>query len=243
MTSPLRARVVRLVVGVLAVLVPGMGVSAVPAAADVGSNSSNTDPVNLAYAVNQTDGSSIFELAFQIVHITGDTVDPTNVAIAYSSCTGCRTVSVAIQIVIYDANPSTFTPGNAAAAVNSGCDTCVSIADAYQFVFAGGPDVQLSNEGRKQLRDLKKQLQDLGEQVAQLSPDELQARIDAIAQQVLQVVSTELEARSQTHQETSVTTSTTVLDSGSTTTVPSSTSSTSVPDTTTSAAPTTSTTA
>jgi putative peptide zinc metalloprotease protein len=241
MKTSLRARLTRALLCCLATAIPVVLLAASPASAEPGSNSGNTDPVNLAYAVNQTDGSSIFELAFQIVHITGDTVDPTNAAIAYSSCTDCRTVSVAIQIVIYDDNPSTFTPGNGAAAVNSSCDTCVSIADAYQFVFAGGPDVHLSNDGRKRLKDLKAQLRDLGDQVATLSPDELQARIDAIAQEVLQVVTTELEARGNKAQDAVATTTTTMQDGGPTSSVPPSTSS--VPSSTTTEAPTTSTTA
>ncbi|MDQ1402157.1 MAG: putative peptide zinc metalloprotease protein [Actinomycetota bacterium] len=240
MTSSLRARPGRFVVSLLAVLIPLSALGMPAAHADEGSNSGNTDPVNLAYAVNQTDGSSIFELAFQIVHITGDTVDPTNAAIAFSSCTGCRTVAVAIQIVIYDDNPSTFTPGNGAAAVNSACESCITIADAYQFVFAGGPDVHLSNDGRRQLKVLKRQLADLGDQVAALSPDELQARIDAIAQQILQVVSTELVARGQGHADTRATTTTSVNN-----TLPTNapTSSTSTPDSTSTTALTTSTTA
>jgi putative peptide zinc metalloprotease protein len=94
---------------------------------------------NAAVAVNTHDGSSVFRIAFSIVHATGDTVDNSNAAVAFASCTACETVAIAFQVVLISGDPSTITPANEAIAVNFDCTLCATMADAVQFVLSSGP--------------------------------------------------------------------------------------------------------
>src|SRR4051794_7446943 len=75
-------------------------------------------PVNTVIAENTKDGTSVFELAFDVRTITDEaTVAAGNAAIAISSCRNCQTVAIAIQVVFVIGSPDVFTPENAAVAV------------------------------------------------------------------------------------------------------------------------------
>ena len=55
---------------------------------------------NQALAVNTTDGSSVYDVAFAMVWADGSSVTNRNEAYAFASCASCRTVAVAFQVVL-----------------------------------------------------------------------------------------------------------------------------------------------
>ena len=213
---------------------------------------------NLAVAVNTKDGASIFKLAFSIRKAAGEVVDNTNAAVAYSSCTECSTTAIAIQIVLVTGDPDTVTPTNLAVAVNENCTLCQTFATAYQIVLTTDGPVRLSGEGRRRIAEIVKELRELKK--AGLGPAELDARIDALVDDLKDVLATELvpkkpgdeESEELDEQETSTTTTTTPVtgattaggeqtvtttspatDTATTTTTPSTTTTTTTPTSTT----------
>jgi putative peptide zinc metalloprotease protein len=145
---------------------------------------------NTAIAVNTKDGSSLFKLSFRISRVMGDTVDSGNAAVAYASCTDCQTTAVAIQFVLLMGDTTTATPENLALAINENCTLCDTLASAYQFILSGDGPVHLTPEGMKRLHEIRKQLMALKD--SGLSGAELQERIDALATEAYQVLSTSL---------------------------------------------------
>lgn len=117
---------------------------------------------NTSVAVNEEDGASVFEFAFDVVHVVDGIVDQTNAAVAYSSCEACTTVAVAIQIVLVIGDATVVQPQNVAVAVNYECTLCETFAVAYQFVVgvAEGP-IHFTGEGRSVLADIYKEIKKL----------------------------------------------------------------------------------
>jgi putative peptide zinc metalloprotease protein len=90
---------------------------------------------NQALAVNSTDGSTVYDVAYVLVTITdGAPVTSTNSAYALASCTGCTTVAVAFQVVLVIGQSDMIVPVNTAVAGNSGCIQCVTTALAIQLI-------------------------------------------------------------------------------------------------------------
>jgi putative peptide zinc metalloprotease protein len=225
----------------LALLVLGSMVAATSlwVAAPASAQSSGND--NTAVANNTKDNSYVFKFAFKVTQAAGDTVDAGNAAAAVSSCSYCETVAVAVQVVLVSGDPSTFTPTNVAIAYNQDCYECTTLADAFQFVFGTGSEpMQLTKEGKDELKAIKQQFKDLQKNGGSLSPDELQARIDDLAQQVYQVYSTQLVPKGSANDSSSLSTTTTSSPS-STSTVGSTSPSTTSPSTTAATTETTST--
>jgi putative peptide zinc metalloprotease protein len=148
---------------------------------------------NAAVAINTKDGTDLFRLAFSIDRIMNGSTNPQNAAVAFSSCIDCETTAIAIQFVILMSPTSTFVPENFAIAVNELCTSCETIALAYQFVMQTDGPVKLSPEGKKKIKELLRQIQALEDQ--DLDPAALEAQVDALADQIAQVLSEELEAR------------------------------------------------
>lgn len=181
---------------------------------------------NTAVAVNTKDGSSIFKVAFAIRHVMSDVVDQSNAAVAVSSCTDCQTVAVAIEIVLVESNASTVEPTNVALAINVDCTLCVTVADAYQFVYSTGGAVHFDSEGNKILADIRNELEKLKHQNLTLA--ELQARLDDIKARILDVLEHHLVAAGKPKQQANpppaaTTTSPQSSPTTSTTTMPAST--------------------
>jgi putative peptide zinc metalloprotease protein len=154
--------------------------------------SDDGSPVNTVIAENTSDGTSVFDLAFDVRTITGgSTVAPGNVAIAMSSCSNCQTVAIAVQVVFVIGSPDVFAPENGAVAVNADCSFCDTLATAYQFVVQSSVPVRFTHEGKKQLHDIYKQLQAL--EGTGLTATEIQARVDDLMQQMADVLATEVE--------------------------------------------------
>jgi putative peptide zinc metalloprotease protein len=146
---------------------------------------------NKAIAVNRKDNSSEVRASFQITDLKGDVIDPTNTAFAFASCSNCNTYAVAIQVALLHGTPQVFTPLNQAWAFNYLCNSCTTIADAYQFVTTVPEDAVFTKEGDKQLKDLRKQVGDLKQ--ADLSPFELHDAVGQIVSDVRDVLATGIE--------------------------------------------------
>lgn len=145
---------------------------------------------NAAIAVNTKDGTTVFKVAFAIRHVMGDVVDQTNAAVAYASCTDCAAVAIAFEIVLVEGDPSTVTPTNVAIAFNENCDTCVAVAEAYQFVLGTGGLVHFDPAGNQILADIRKELHSLKKQ--DLTLDQLQAELDSISARIADVLANHL---------------------------------------------------
>ena len=203
----------RLLTILLAALL-GLGLTTgAPTAASAGDNA--------AIAVNTKDGTTVFKVAFAIRHVMGDVVDQTNGAVAYASCTDCAAVAIAFEIVLVEGDPSTVTPTNVAIAINDNCDTCVAVAEAYQFVLGTGGLVHFDPEGNKILADIRKELHSLKKQ--DLTLDQLQAELDSISARIADVLANHLvpvpgkkTGQQQTTTDSSPTTTATTPDTTST---------------------------
>ena len=145
---------------------------------------------NAAIAINVRDGTSVFRLAFSIKRVAGDVVDSTNAAVAFSSCTDCSATAIAIEVVLITGDASTVAPTNLALAYNFECQGCISVADAYQFVFTTGGQVHFTAAGNQELAHIRRDLEALRKQ--DLTPDELQARLKDIVGRLVTVLRTEL---------------------------------------------------
>nr|WP_246313212.1 hypothetical protein [Leifsonia shinshuensis] len=98
---------------------------------------------NQALAVNTTNGSTLYDVAFALVWVTGgQSALNTNSAYAFAHCSGCTTVAVAFQVVIVVGETHVVVPQNLSAAANYGCVDCVTAALANQLVLtvSGPPD-------------------------------------------------------------------------------------------------------
>jgi hypothetical protein len=174
----------------LALLVLGSMVAATCwVAAPASAQSTGND--NTAVVTNTKDDSSVFKFAFKVTRAAGDTVDAGNAAAAVSSCNSCETVAVAIQVVLVSGTPDTYTPTNVAIAYNQDCSECTTLADAFQFVFGTGPrPAHLTPEGNRRLAEIRQEYEQLRH--SGLPVDQLQARIEELAQEVYDVFRTDL---------------------------------------------------
>ncbi|TPG13406.1 hypothetical protein EAH86_18935 [Pedococcus bigeumensis] len=144
------------------------------------------DGGNQAMAVNTTDGSTVYDVAFALVWADGDTVANTNEAYALASCTGCQTVAVAFQVVLILGNASVVVPENVAAAVNYSCVQCVTQALATQLVVTlSGP---LSAQSTADLAALWKEIAAFGASIQDVPLSELQQRLTDFERQILAIV-------------------------------------------------------
>jgi putative peptide zinc metalloprotease protein len=146
---------------------------------------------NTAVAVNTRDGADVFRLAFSIRRVMSDTVDIGNAAVAVSSCTDCRTVAIAMQVVLIFSDPEVVAPENLALAMNIECSLCDTLASAYQLVLTTDGVVRLTGEGHRRIAEIRRKLLQLRH--SDLSGAELQAQIDAVYDELAEVIATELE--------------------------------------------------
>ncbi len=173
----------RRLAAVVALGLVGALAPAAPAAAQGGDTA--------AVAINTKDGFDLFRLAFQVRRATTDTVDTSNGAVAYASCTDCQTIALAIQVVLvsgYDS--STVSPENIAIAINESCVLCDTLASAYQFVLTAEGALRFTAEGNQRLAEIRRALLELRN--SGLTGPEIQAKVDALMDDLAQVLSTEL---------------------------------------------------
>ncbi len=78
------------------------------------------------------------------------------------------------------------TPTNLAIAMNVGCDSCDTLASAYQYVLSNDGHVRFSKDGQEALREIRKKLKQLRHD--DLSIDEIQSQLDDLSAQLLVVL-------------------------------------------------------
>ena len=141
---------------------------------------------NQALAVNTTDGSTVYDVAFALVWADDDTVLNTNEAYAFASCTGCRTVAVAFQVVLIVGSADVVVPQNLSGALNYACVECVTAAVARQLVVTvpAAPDAATM----AQLQALWQEIAAFGASLEDLSLSEIQARLTDYERQILDIV-------------------------------------------------------
>ena len=130
---------------------------------------------NQALAVNTTDGSVVYDVAFALVWAGQDTVLNKNEAYAFASCTACRTTAVSFQVVLIVGNAHVVVPQNISAAVNYNCLACVTQALAVQLVLSlpGTPSAAETAE----VEALWREIQAFAGQLGGLSYAEIHARL------------------------------------------------------------------
>jgi putative peptide zinc metalloprotease protein len=144
------------------------------------------DGDNQALAVNTTDGSVAYDVAFALVWVDDDTALNRNEAYALASCTGCRTVAVAFQVVLLVGSVDVVVPQNVSAAVNYACVECVTYALATQLVVTvPGP---LSDAAAADLAQVWEELRAFGERIDDVPLSELRDRLTEFEERILAVV-------------------------------------------------------
>ena len=88
-------------------------------------------------------------------------------------------MAASIQVVVVRDKGASVDAGNAALALNEGCTSCESLADAHQVVLLVGPKTTLAGSVHRTVQDLRTELADLV--ASDLPLTELQLRIDALA--------------------------------------------------------------
>jgi putative peptide zinc metalloprotease protein len=135
-------------------------------------------PHNRAEAVNTTDGSLLFLLAFDLQGVLEGPVNNMNIARAWASCDGCRTIVIAVQIVFVMADINDVVPLNFAEALNYECTGCETLAYARQFILSTGGEVRLTAEAKRRIDEIERALDALRHSTASLL--EIRAEIDRL---------------------------------------------------------------
>ena len=141
---------------------------------------------NQAMAVNTTDGSSLYDVAFALVWADGTDAQQRNEAYAFASCTACRTVAVGFQVVLIVGQADVVVPENIAAAVNYECVLCVTYALAKQLVLTL-PDA-LSPAAMSELNRVWAQLLAFGDHIQDVPLSQIHATLDDFAQAIKTIV-------------------------------------------------------
>jgi hypothetical protein len=189
---PVRRRILTLVFAAILAL----AVAAMPASAGGGNN--------IVIVDNETAGQTLVDTSTQVIPVPMDAVTSSNIAIAINAnCVGCHSTAVAVQILIVRGTPSNFQPGNAAAAANGGCDSCGAYAYARQHWIQTSSTATLSGAARQQIAQIR---QEIATTAASILPSdavtdptlardhELDAKLDALTAELIQVVTSGLEA-------------------------------------------------
>ena len=166
---------------------------------------------NIVIVQNSTNGSALVDASTQVIPVPMDTVTSGNVAVAINTdCVGCHSTAVAVQILIVRGSPSYFGPQNGAGAANGGCDSCGAYAYARQHWIQTSSNAHLSGAVRQRIAQLRQEIATAAASILPsdaatdptLSRDhELDARLDALTNELIQVVTSGLE---QSGDETSV---------------------------------------
>ncbi|WP_076264040.1 hypothetical protein [Intrasporangium flavum] len=145
---------------------------------------------NQALAVNTTDGTIQYDVAFALVWIDDDSPAlNTNEAYAFSSCDNCAAVAIGFQIVLVTGDNHVAVPQNLSGAVNVDCVNCLSYALASQlFLTLDGP---LSDEGKQQIAAVWKEIAAFGAHITEVPLSEISDRLEVYKQQIVQIIEKE----------------------------------------------------
>lgn len=145
------------------------------------------DDGNQSLAVNTTDGSVVYDVAFALVWADdGDTVDTKNEAYAFASCADCAAVAVGFQVVLIVGQTDVIVPENLSAAANYNCLRCLTYALASQLVLTlDGP---LSSDGMARLNALWQEIAAYGKDLQNQPLSEIQGRLSAYKEQIMALI-------------------------------------------------------
>jgi hypothetical protein len=155
------------------------------ATSDAGTSGQSTDAH--AIVVNHGDNRYRYAITLKIVHTYADTVDPQNAAIAVAAnCTDCKTVAISMEGILVFGDPSVFAPENLALAYNQNCTNCQTLAAAFQEEVQTDGKVRITGKGRQQIAAIRQDLESIRH--SDLSLAEIDAKVDADAGQLLDVL-------------------------------------------------------
>ncbi|MBT2596586.1 hypothetical protein [Arthrobacter sp. ISL-72] len=142
---------------------------------------------NQALAVNTTDGSVTYSVAFALVWAEdGESVDTTNEAYAFASCTGCAAVAVGFQVILIVGQADVIVPENLSAAANYNCLDCLTYALASQLVLTlDGP---LGGDSMARLAALWAEIAEYGRNIRNVPLSEIQAKLSAYKDQITAII-------------------------------------------------------
>lgn len=150
---------------------------------------------NQALAVNTTDGSITYDVAFALVWAEDGPVDTRNEAYAFASCTDCAAVAVGFQVVLIIGQADVVVPENLSAAANYNCVRCLTYALASQLVLTlDGP---LSAEGMARLNTLWQEIAEFGRTLQEVPLSEIEGRLSAYKTQLMEIIRTDPSAKPQ----------------------------------------------
>jgi putative peptide zinc metalloprotease protein len=145
------------------------------------------DDGNQSLAVNTTDGSVVYDVAFALVWADdGGTVDTRNEAYAFANCQDCAAVAVGFQVVLIVGQADVIVPENLSASANYNCVRCLTYALASQLVLTlDGP---LSAEGMSRLDALWQEIAAYGRDLRNVPLSEIQGRLSAYKEQLMEII-------------------------------------------------------
>ena len=145
------------------------------------------DDGNQSLAVNTTDGSVVYDVAFALVWADdGDTVDTKNEAYAFASCADCAAVAVGFQVVLIVGQTDVIVPENLSAAANYNCLRCLTYALASQLVLTlDGP---LSSDSMARLNALWQEIAAYGKDLQNQPLSEIQGRLSGYKEQIMAII-------------------------------------------------------
>ncbi|MFM9275516.1 M50 family metallopeptidase [Pseudarthrobacter sp. NKDBFgelt] len=153
---------------------------------------------NRALAVNTSDGSVSYSVAFALVWAEdGEPVDTRNEAYAFASCTGCAAVAVGFQVVLVVGQTDVIIPENLSAAANYNCLDCLTYALASQLVLTlDGP---LAEDSMAQLTALWEEIAAYGRNVQNVPLSEIQAALASYKDQITAIIKADPNASAGPH--------------------------------------------
>lgn len=142
---------------------------------------------NQALAVNTTDDTIEYSVAFALVWADGETpVDNTNEAYAIASCDNCAAVAVAFQVVLVVGEADVAVPVNTSVAVNYDCTSCLTYSLAVQlFVTLDGP---LGDDAMARMEELWAQIMEFGQNIGSIPLDQIQDQLSTFEEQILDII-------------------------------------------------------
>ena len=143
--------------------------------------------VNEARASSQTDGHTAFVLRYRFQRASAVTLNVSNHAVASTTqCHDCNADAIAFQVVVTSKqNLVTLNADNEADGLSSACTRCSSLAGAYQIIYASDQP-RLSRYQIQGLNHVRSEL--IVMQFSRLGAAQLQARVDAIANEAVSVL-------------------------------------------------------
>jgi putative peptide zinc metalloprotease protein len=141
---------------------------------------------NQALAVNTTDGTVTYDVAFALVWADGNEVLDVNEAHAYASCSDCVTVAVAFQVVLIMDDAQVVVPQNLAVAANYDCYRCITAAIASQLVLSVDEE---PGEGQLQaLAAVWDELAEFAQSITSYTLTEVIAQLEAVKAEIVTIM-------------------------------------------------------